>query len=66
MLAAAGAGGKENAEGLVELWDAATWRKVASAVGHAQTVNCAAFGPEGKTLVTGRMDGVLNLWDVRR
>lgn len=66
LLAAAGAGGKGNAEGLVELWDAATWRKVPSAVGHAGQINGLAFGPEGKTLVTGSMDGVLNLWDVRR
>jgi WD40 repeat protein len=66
LLAAVGAGGRMNGEGLIELWDTATWRKAASVVGHARPVHAAAFGPEGKSLATGSDDGVLLLWDVRR
>jgi WD40 repeat protein len=64
LLAAVGYGGKGNGQGLIELWDAATAKKVASVVGHDQVVNCVAFTPDGKSLVTGSSDGVMNLWDV--
>jgi WD40 repeat protein len=64
ILAAVGSGGKGNAQGLIELWDAATGKKIVAEVGHEQVVNCVAFSPDGKALVTGSSDGVLNLWDV--
>ncbi|MBA4064962.1 MAG: hypothetical protein C0501_14860 [Isosphaera sp.] len=64
LLAAVGYGGAGNRQGLVELWDPATGKRVAAAVGHEEGVNAVAFGPDGRTLATGSGDGVLNLWDV--
>ena len=63
LLAAVGHGRGDGKE-LVELWDPATGEKRASEVRHEQGVNCVAFSADGKALVTGDSNGVLNLWNV--
>jgi WD40 repeat protein len=36
----------------------------ATFMGHADSVYCVAFSPDGKTLASGSYDGTIKLWDV--
>jgi WD40 repeat protein len=55
------------AEGnVVRLYDPATGSVVGVAEGHLASVNCLAFGFDGRTLVSGSDDTTMLVWDVSR
>lgn len=47
----------------VQLWDAAAGRRVRTLTGHAARVYGVSFGPKGKRLASGSLDGTVRLWD---
>lgn len=52
--------------GSVQLWDAASGRRLASMPGHRSLVLTAAFSPDGTRLATGDMHGEIRVWPVVR
>ena len=50
--------------GRVTLWDPATGTEAGRLDGHKSTVLCLAFSPDGRSLVTGALDGTVIVWDV--
>lgn len=56
---ATGSGGKDN----LILWDAATGEKKGALEGHAGSVVCLGFSPDGSRLASGGIDGTFKLWD---
>jgi WD40 repeat protein len=48
---------------VVRLWDVATGRQRGALRGHARTVGPLAFGPDGRLLASGSVDGTIKLWD---
>lgn len=48
----------------VRLYDIAE-RKFRVLKGHASSIRCVAFSPDGQRLVSGGGDGVIKLWDMR-
>jgi WD40 repeat protein len=53
-----------SADGVVRLWEVATWQVRAEFRGHRDRVTALAFGPDGR-LFTGGLDTVVLGWDVR-
>jgi RNA polymerase sigma factor (sigma-70 family) len=53
-----------SADGVVRLWETATWKVRAELRGHRDRVTALAFGPDGR-LYTGGLDTVVLGWDVR-
>jgi RNA polymerase sigma factor (sigma-70 family) len=53
-----------SADGVVRLWEVATWTVRAEFRGHRDRVTAVAFGPDGR-LFTGGLDTVVLGWDVR-
>src|SRR4029077_20019575 len=53
-----------SADGIVRLWEVATWTVRAEFRGHRDRVTAVAFGPDGR-LFTGGLDTVVLGWDVR-
>ncbi len=53
-----------SADGVVRLWETATWTVRAEFRGHRDRVTAVAFGPDGR-LFTGGLDTVVRAWDVR-
>ncbi len=53
-----------SADGIVRLWEAATWTVRAEFRGHRDRVTAVAFGPDGR-LFTGGLDTVVLGWDVQ-
>jgi hypothetical protein len=53
-----------SADGVVRLWEVATWTVRAEFRGHRDRVTALAFGPDGR-LFTGGLDSVVLGWDVR-
>jgi WD40 repeat protein len=53
-----------SADGIVRLWDTATWKVRAELRGHRDRVTALAFGPDGR-LFTGGLDTVVLGWDIR-
>lgn len=45
------------------LWNLCRGSELATLTGHEWIVTCAAFSPDGKCLVTGSMDGTVQVWD---
>jgi RNA polymerase sigma factor (sigma-70 family) len=53
-----------SADGVIRLWEVATWRLRAEFRGHRDLVTAVAFGPDGR-LFTGGLDSAVLAWDVR-
>src|SRR5439155_4522896 len=53
-----------SADGIVRLWEVATWKVRAEFRGHRDRVTALAFGPDGR-LFTGGLDTVVLGWDVQ-
>src|SRR5438874_1020736 len=51
-------------DGIIRLWEVATWKVRAEFRGHRDRVTALAFGPDGR-LFTGGLDTVVLGWDVR-
>jgi WD40 repeat protein len=50
-------------EGATVIRDAATGNEVSRLTGRGSPITCAAFGPDGRRLLTGSEDGSVKLWD---
>jgi WD40 repeat protein len=48
----------------IDLWDLPAGRKLASLDGHRGLVQCLAFSPDGRRLVSGSADTTALVWDV--
>jgi WD40 repeat protein len=51
-------------EPLIRLWDAATGKPVLHWPAHTDGVQALAFLPDGRSLVSGSLDGTVRLWEV--
>jgi WD40 repeat protein len=63
LLAAVG-GNSGLREGFVMVWDTATGREKAHRAGLAHAPVCAAFAPDGRSLVTGDAGGAVRVWEM--
>lgn len=61
-IATAGRDHETNAN--ITFWDAATLVRIREFEGHSQSVSAIAFSTDGKLLVSGGRDGMVNLWDI--
>lgn len=50
--------------GTIKLWDLGSGKVANVLKGHADTVLCTVFSPDGKTLASGDGNEIINLWDV--
>jgi hypothetical protein len=50
----------------VQLWEVATGQERRRMRGHEEEVTCAAFTPDGESLLTGSGDGSILVWDMTR
>jgi WD40 repeat protein len=48
----------------IHIWDLQTNREVVRLAGHKKQVNCAAFSPDGRRVISGSSDGTVRGWDV--
>lgn len=68
MLAAGlwtgGINGVPNPGNDVLLWNAATGKPIRTLKGHSDGIPALGFSPDGKSLVSGSMDGTAKVWDV--
>lgn len=48
----------------VKLWHVSDWKEITTLPGHAHTVRCINFSPDGTLLASGDYDGDIKLWDV--
>ncbi len=51
---------------VVRVLETASWTERARLVGHVLDVNCVAFDREGRSIVTGSLDGTARVWDLDR
>jgi len=54
---------RPGARRVVRLWNAADGSASGAPMFHRSVINCWAFGPDRKTLLTGTEDGTARLWD---
>jgi WD40 repeat protein len=66
LLAVGTESGQADNKVRIELWDAATWQKVATLEGHTQRILALAFSADGRSLVSGSQDTSARVWDLRR
>ena len=66
LLAVAMDNGLPTSENHIDLFDTATWKKVAVLEGHMQRITALAFSADSKFLVSGSMDTSAMVWDVSR
>jgi len=52
-------------DGLIALWDTATWKKIGELRGHSDAVTALQFSPDGTRLLSGGADRTVIVWDVR-
>jgi WD40 repeat protein/tRNA A-37 threonylcarbamoyl transferase component Bud32 len=48
------------------LWNLSRGDQSATLTGHAWTITCAAYSPDGKLLASGSQDGSVKIWDAQR
>jgi hypothetical protein len=53
-----------SADGIIRLWEVATWKVRAEFRGHRDRITAVVFGPDGR-LFTGGLDTMVLGWDVR-
>lgn len=56
--------GRLGSDNPIRLWDVETGREVRRLEGHGWRITALAFRPDGRTLVSGSMDGTVRVWDV--
>jgi WD40 repeat protein len=49
-------------DNVVKLWNLALGQEVATLKGHQTEIGAVAFSPDGKTLASRSLDGVIKLW----
>lgn len=52
------------ADGVINIWDITTGKRIKTFTGHAGQVTYLKFSPDGKTLVSSGSDGTTLLWDL--
>jgi WD40 repeat protein len=52
-------------DGVINLWDLETYRKITSLKGHRNTVYSLAFSHDGNLLVSGSFDRRVNIWALK-
>jgi hypothetical protein len=48
---------------VIQLWSPTTGKEIGRLAGHRGLVECVAFSPDGKTLVSGSTDSTILFWD---
>ena len=52
-------------DGLVAIWDAHAFARLATFTGHKKPIRALAVSPDGRTVASGDRDGKIILWDVK-